>query len=228
MNVIWLESLFTGYGSSASGLRHYNYTERDTVTLHSTKTTYALGPYETVGVQNNRAWFAELRNYASLTPEEVQNQNRDRELLARRMEGDASPKEETDDLAAMMDIQVVRRELLNGMPVVLVTLKPNSRHRPSTEIGTLARRFHVRAWLTEDTHDVVRLEAEVQEPVFLDLIFPKGSTISIERQWIGEQAWLPVKTEIAIPRFGRIGAQYSNFRRFYTDVQIRFETGVFR
>src|SRR5262245_17192633 len=81
-DVLWFESLlthFTGVGSAASVLRFYTYTEYDTVSLMSTRTTYRLGPYHAIGTQNKRVWFQEFVD--ELRFRDVERKDRDRMSL---------------------------------------------------------------------------------------------------------------------------------------------------
>jgi hypothetical protein len=130
------------------------------------------------------------------------------------------------DLAASCEIRVLQREVMDGRDALLLTVKPNANHRPTTAIGELATRFDIRVWIDEDRHNVIRLEAELLAPIYLDLIFRQGSEFLIERRAAPENQWLPIKTEVSIPRFGRMAARYSDFERFVTDVLLKFGTPV--
>lgn len=228
-DVIWFEAMltaFSGTGSAASGLRHYTYSEYDYVYLNSTRTGYGLGPYNAIGTDNKRVWFQEFVD--ELRNTDLEKQDRDRKTLhdkiRRALEGasDPSAAAEARDLASGFEIRVSQREWTNGREALVLTVKPAANYRPTTDLGGLARRFDFRVWIDERSHNVIRLEGQLLAPVYLDLIFREGSTFLIERQSAQGNEWLPTRSEVAIPRFGRMGVRYSTFQRFTTDVFLKF------
>jgi hypothetical protein len=59
------------------------------------------------------------------------------------------------------DVQVVRREVLDGNSTVLLNFKPKPNAKPKDRTMNMLHHAAVRAWVTEQEHQVVKSEFEV-------------------------------------------------------------------
>jgi len=101
-----------------------------------------------------------------------------------------------DDVAATLDVKIDRRDRLDGREAIVVTFKARRDAKPRTREGRLARGFAGEIWIDELAREVVKVDAKAIE----DLSFGygmlarlnEGATVSVRRQRIGGELWLPV------------------------------------
>jgi hypothetical protein len=91
-----------------------------------------------------------------------------------------------------------------------------------------------RAWISEDDHQLARLEAEVIEPISIGAgLLAKlqtGSTLRFERRKVNDEIWLPVRAEASIS--GRMlllkglnmreVTEFSDHQKYSVDTTITF------
>jgi hypothetical protein len=115
---------------------------------------------------------------------------------------DAERKEFLDDVFAMYDFQLVRREMVEGIRTILVTFKAKPDYKPKTGDGKFLKHIGGKAWIAEDDHELVREEAEVIDSISIagGLIAKiyKGSRSIFERMRFNGEIWLPVREETSI------------------------------
>jgi hypothetical protein len=111
-------------------------------------------------------------------------------------------RESTDDIFATFEYQVVRREMLNGVSAILVNFKPKKNYKPKTGDAKNLQHVAGRAWIAEDDHQLVKLEAEVIDQIKIGAgllaKLQKGSTLALEMLKINDEIWLPVKFEMLL------------------------------
>lgn len=151
-----------------------------------------------------------------------------------KAKADREEQEILDDVFAMYELQLVRRELLNGISAILVTYKPKPDFKPKTREGRILQHIGGRAWIAEDDHELARLEAEIVDPISIGAgilaKLNKGSTLAFERRKINGEIWLPVKSEatlnakvLMLKGFNlREVSEYSEHKKFGVDVQLIF------
>ena len=101
-----------------------------------------------------------------------------------------------DDVAAMLDVAIDHRDLLDGRDAIVVTFKPKRDAKPRTREGRLARGFAGQIWIDEQAKEVARVNATAVD----DLAFGygvlgrlnEGATVTVRRQPIDSNLWLPV------------------------------------
>lgn len=138
-----------------------------------------------------------------------------------------------EDLRTMFDIRVLDRMQVENIPVILLELKPRSRYRPKTESASFWRNFTLRAWITENGDQVMRVIAEIDEEFDEGIaLVEKGAVLSVERAMIHGEIWMPIRIEITKHRARtngglssrrRVITELSDFKRFTTDTVIRPE-----
>lgn len=105
-----------------------------------------------------------------------------------------------DEIYVAYDIRLVGRDTIAGRTTVVAVLEPRRRHRPRTDAGKLMKKIRVRAWVTEDDYQVVRVEGEVIEDVTVGwgLIgrLHKGARGVYERTLVDGEVWLPSRVTL--------------------------------
>jgi hypothetical protein len=155
---------------------------------------------------------------------------RDRE----KDKADREEQELLDDVFAMYDIQMVRRELLDSIATVLVTFKTKADYKPKTSGGKILQHIAGQAWIAEDDHELAKIQVAAIDPISfaagLLAKLQKGSTAVFERRKINNEIWLPVREEDYIN--GRILllkglnlrdiTEYSDYRKYSVDTILKF------
>jgi hypothetical protein len=151
-----------------------------------------------------------------------------------KAKADREEQEILDDVFAEYDLQLVRRDILNGISTILVTFKPKADFKPKTREGKILQHIGGRAWIAEDDHELARLEAEIVDPISIGAgilaKLNKGSTLAFERRKINGEIWLPVKSEatlnakvLMLKGYNlREVSEYSEHKKFGVDVQLIF------
>jgi hypothetical protein len=134
-----------------------------------------------------------------------------------------------DDLFRIYDIQVLRREAIDGRDTILAALTPKRDARPQTDDGKLMRHFKARAWISESDYELVRVEIEAIDDLSFGLgllaRIHKGTVASFERRKINNEAWLPsqvtwtASARVLLLRRLRLRgvSEFSNYRRYSVD-----------
>ena len=103
--------------------------------------------------------------------------------------------EAIDDIFRVYAIQLVGRETLDGEETIVATLTPKIHANPQTADGKMMRHFRVRAWISENDYELVRVEVEAID----DLSFGwglfarvhKGAQATYQRRKVNKEVWLP-------------------------------------
>jgi len=147
---------------------------------------------------------------------------------------DREEQEMLDDVFAMYDYQFIRRDIINGASTVLLTFTPKANFKPGTRDGKILQHIGGRAWISEDDHQLARLEAEILDPISIGAgilaKLQKGSTLTFERRKINDEIWLPVRAEILLNAkvlllkgFNmREVSEFSEHKKFGADIQLIF------
>lgn len=147
---------------------------------------------------------------ADLAKRDAEQRKKEREWLSRReLEGlDARQvrlrKQEIEErkeqaviqeLTAIFDIRLTRREAIDGRPAIVFSLEPRPGYKPQTPQGRIIKNFRGEAWIDEEDHELARLRMEVLETTAVRFGFIvrllKGSRAEIERRKVDGEAWLP-------------------------------------
>src|SRR5207245_1870683 len=98
--------------------------------------------------------------------------------------------------------QIVGRENLAGRPAIIVKFQPHPGYQPKTSEGKNMQHVAGMAWISEDDHQIARVELGVIDPISIGLgilaRLQKGASIKAERQKFNDEIWLPVKTEVTL------------------------------
>jgi hypothetical protein len=101
-----------------------------------------------------------------------------------------------DDVAAMLEVKIDRREMLDHRDAIVVTFKPKRDAHSRTREGRLARAFAGEIWIDENEKEIVKIDAKAID----DLSFGygvlgrlnEGATVTVRQQPVDANLWLPV------------------------------------
>jgi hypothetical protein len=237
-------------------LSRYTYTENETeITLDSKgkiKKTETNAYHVFHGTEEWQTYERVIsKNGVPLTQKELEKQDRkERERVenetrkraswseAKRQQEKAKAereeRESTDDIFATFEYQLVRREMLNGVSAILVNFKPKKNYKPKTGDAKNLQHVAGRAWIAEDDHQLVKLEAEVIDQIKIGAgllaKLQKGSTLTLELLKINDEIWLPVKFEMLLNGRllllkglnMRIVVEFSEHKKFNVDTILDF------
>jgi hypothetical protein len=237
-------------------LSRYTYTENETeITLDSKgkiKKTETNVYHVFHGTEEWQTYERQIsKNGVPLTQKELEKQDRkerervENETRKRASWSEAKRKQEkakaereeresTDDIFATFEYQLVRREMLNGVSAILVNFKPKKNYKPKTGDAKNLQHVAGRAWIAEDDHQLVKLEAEVIDQIKIGAgllaKLQKGSTLALELLKINDEIWLPVKFEMLLNGRllllkglnMRIIVEFSEHKKFNVDTILDF------
>ena len=141
-----------------------------------------------------------------------------------------------DDLFRIYDIQMVRRESLEGHDTILATLTPKAAVRPQTKDGDIMRHFKARAWVSESDYELVRVEIEAIDDLSIGMgllaRIHKGTTATYQRRKVNNEVWLPLQVtwtagaRVLLVRRLRIRgiSDFSGYRKFTVDTSTTYST----
>jgi hypothetical protein len=136
-----------------------------------------------------------------------------------------------EDIFRIYDIQMLRRERIDGIDTILATLTPKPRARPLTDDGKVMRHFKARAWISESDYELVRVEIEAIDNLSFGLgvvaRVHKGTVATYQRRKVNGETWLPA--EVTWTASGRVllvrrlrlrgVSEFSNYRRYSVDTK---------
>jgi hypothetical protein len=139
-----------------------------------------------------------------------------------------------DDLFRIYDIQMIRREPIDGHDTILATLTPKRSVKPQTKDGDIMRHFKARAWVSESDYELVRVEIEAIDDLSVGLgllaRIHKGTTATYQRRKVNDEVWLPAQVtwtataRVLLVRSLRVRgiAEFSGYRKFTVDTSTTY------
>ena len=139
-----------------------------------------------------------------------------------------------DDLFGLYDMRIVGRETIGGHSTVLVEFKSRPDYKTKTRQGGIMKHVAGRAWVSEDDHQLARLDAEVIDDISIGFgmlaKLKKGTRIFAERQKFNDEVWLPARAEVSLGArlfiFKGLNVQevveYSDHKKFTVDTILTF------
>jgi hypothetical protein len=104
-----------------------------------------------------------------------------------------------DDAAAVFELELVCREVLDGQPVIVVSLKPRPDARVTTREGGWMKKFAGRMWVAEAGRHIARVRLHAIDDVSIGwgvvAQIEAGSGFDYLRKRIGD-AWAPLQLTI--------------------------------
>lgn len=157
---------------------------------------------------------------AKLAQREAETPDARRKRLAKEARERQEEARVVDDVFAVYDIRVLRREVVDGRPMIVTSLTPRPHAKTRSEAGGYLKRLKGMAWVDEADRQVARIEMEVVKDVKLGLgllaRLHKGSTLTFQRTRVNGEIWLPAES-----RF-RIAGRTVVFRKFALESTTRY------
>jgi hypothetical protein len=171
-----------------------------------------------------------VRRLAENATKERARQERDYQKFRRERD------EMLNDIFAVFDIRMTGREPVEGHDTIAFTLTPKPGAKPRTREGEQARHFRVHAWVSEDDHELVKLEAEAIDNLSFGLgvlaKLHKGARLSFLRRKVNGEVWLPAV--VNYQGSARVGllfmlrrsgtSEFSGYRKYTVDTSSSFNT----
>ena len=122
-----------------------------------------------------------------------------RRRLAREAERRREEAANVEEVKRIFDAELVGRDLVAGVPTVIVSFTPKPDVKPRTRAGRLLKAVVGRAWFTETDYELVRVESKMIETVRygwgLVASIHEGATATIERRQLTDGTWVPSRYE---------------------------------
>jgi hypothetical protein len=164
-----------------------------------------------------------VQRLARDSTKELARQERELQKVHRERE------EAVSDMYNVFEIRMIGRERVDEHDTIAFVLTPRRDATPKTRVGDQIRHFSVRAWVSENDHELVKLEAEGIDDLKSGLgvltRLHKGARLSFLRRKINGEAWLP-----AVVRYNgsaRVGllvtlrrsgtSEFSGYRKYSVD-----------
>jgi hypothetical protein len=174
----------------------------------------------------------EVESYAGRMAKAADRRKEEQQLDKERRRYNAA----VDDIFRVYDIQMVRREPLEGHDTILATLTPRPGVKPQTKDGDIMRHFKARAWISETDYELARVEIEAIDDLTFGLGLlarvHKGTTASYQRRKVNNEVWLPAQVtwtasaRVALLKRLRLRgvAEFSGYRKFTVDTSTTYTT----
>ena len=117
------------------------------------------------------------------------------ELLARRR-----AQLVINDVLNTLQFELVRRDMRNGRPAIVVSFVPRPDARPMTRQGRIARVFKGHAWVDEASREVTSVEAVAIDDVSFGGFIAKlyeGTRALLRRDQIDPGIWMPTRVHLS-------------------------------
>ncbi len=153
----------------------------------------------------------------------------------RRRDGDDEDRREEErvvaELPQIYDVQLAGRETMDGRSVILVNFAPRPGYTAVTNGGRILQKIAGRAWVDEEDHELVRVEASLVDNLGVGpagvVRLQKGTTSYFHRRKINGEIWLPAdarftgSAKILLFFGGSMDAsfQYSDYKKFSTSTE---------
>ena len=169
-----------------------------------------------------------VERLARNSSKELARQERERQKARRERD------EVVSDIYNVYEMRMIGRERVEDHDTIAFSLTPRRDAKPQTRAGEEIRHFSVRAWISEDDHELVKVEAEAIDDLKsgLGLVarLHKGSRLSFLRRKVNGEVWLPaVVSYIGSARVGllvtlrRSGtSEFSGYRKYSVDTSEGF------
>ena len=147
---------------------------------------------------------------------EVQNAHRERDQVV-------------SDIYSVFEMRMIGRERVEDHDTIALLLTPRRDAKPQTRAGEEMRHFSVRAWVSENDHELVKLEAEAIDDLKtgfgLLARVHKGARVSFLRRKVNDEVWLPAV--VSYSGSARVGllvtlrrsgtSEFSGYRKYSVD-----------
>jgi hypothetical protein len=135
-------------------------------------------------------------------------------------------REIVDELFRMDELVLEGRESIDGRNTILISFKPRPGYKPVSEDARAIQKLAGRAWMDEETYQLVKLEATLLDSLGVGpgrlVRLQKGAQAFLERRRVNNEIWLPARARFtgAAKAFffivGRVDvqSQYGDYKKF--------------
>jgi hypothetical protein len=140
--------------------------------------------------------------------------------LARTAKERQEEQDVIDDVFAVYEIRLIRREMLDGRPTFVTSLTPRKNARTKSDAGKFLKKVRGTAWVNEADRQVVRTELEAVDDITFGFgllaRMQRGSTMKFRRTLVNGEIWLPAEAQYSV-----VGKTLV-FRKFSLESTTRF------
>jgi hypothetical protein len=119
-------------------------------------------------------------------------------------------REAWHELPEAFEFRLAGEGTLEGHNVFIIDAVPRQGYQPQSRTARLFRSLQGRFWVDQQDHQIVKVEAEVIDTVWVGLFLvrvAKGSRAILERTCVGDGVWLPARLQVfASARLGLVQA----------------------
>jgi hypothetical protein len=130
-----------------------------------------------------------VERLARNSSKELARQERERQKARRERD------EAVSDIYNVFEFRMIGRERVEEHDTIALSLTPRRDAKPRTRVGEEIRHFSVRAWISENDHELVKLEAvaidDLKSGLGLLARVHKGARLSFLRRKVNGEVWLP-------------------------------------
>lgn len=151
------------------------------------------------------------------------NQGLSESEIRKRAERQRKDEEESRrflrEIPEAFDFELVRRDVLDAMPVWMIRAEPKPGYRPRLKDARILTKFRGVIWIDEREHQWVKVEAEVIDTVSFGLVLArlgKGTTLTFMQSRVNDEVWLPSAATT------RINARLALLKTYRAEVDVRW------
>lgn len=108
-------------------------------------------------------------------------------------------REAWHELADAFDFRVAGEGRLDDTPIFLIEATPREGYQPRSRTAKLFRSLKARFWVDQRDHQIVKVEAEVIDTIWMGLFLvrvAKGSRATLELTRVSDGVWLPDRLQV--------------------------------
>ena len=106
----------------------------------------------------------------------------------------------TEDVLAVLDFEMVRREVFDGRPAIVIRFAPKRGAEATTRQGRVARAFSGEVWVDEEAREVRHVEATSVDTVSYGwgvlARLGRGAVATLEREPVEGAVWMPTSVRL--------------------------------
>ena len=135
------------------------------------------------------------------------------------------------EIPEAFDFELVRRDVLDAMPVWVIRAEPKPGYRPRLKDANILTKFRGVIWIDEREHQWVKVEAEVIETVSFGLVLArlgKGTALTFTQSRVNGEVWLPsaattkINARLALLKTYRaeVDVRWRDYKKFRTESRV--------
>lgn len=121
-------------------------------------------------------------------------ENAELERVERRPPQEPQPRSSVEDVSAVVDFELARRDMFEGRPAIVVTFSPRQDAEATTRQGRLARAFRGEVWIDEAAREVRHVEATSIRTISYGwgvlARLGEGTVATLEREPVADGLWM--------------------------------------